>query len=575
MLRLARQKRILSLLCIFALCFVFLVGKLFKIQVMDGRRYVVNSVQQRSQEYILDSGRGDILDREGRSLAGSYTRKVLIAFPSLIEDVGQLAASLASLPGEKKDLAYLERLFRGENTGPPRAVALDLDPGEAARFRESKVPGLVVAREKVRYGPDSLAPHLAGYLGNLDREQLEEKLALGYSLTDRAGKSGLEEMFERELRGNSPESISVFLDAYRRLVPGLGYRYREPYPHPGAGPMNLHLTLDSHIQKVVETVMERYVTRGAVVVMDPYTGDILAMASLPYLDQQDPGDRDNDFLNRALQNYPPGSIFKIVTATAALDSRAYRPGDLFTCQGEIQLGKDIKKCFQGIGHGEISFLEAMAYSCNTSFIEVGITLGSREVIGYAEKLGLGERTGLFPPGLRHRETNAGHIPSRQEIPYPGHLANTVLGQGQVLVTPLQVARLLSAVANGGRLVRPRLVTGLTNTRGLVVEEYPVEGASRVMLPSTAASLQQMLVGVTIFGTGQEAAVNWGVTVGKTGTAQWKTRLDGREQALSWFAGYTLAEKPPAVTVVLVEEGKEGYRASRVYGEIMERLGPYL
>ena len=561
-----RQRRICLFLVLVTLGFSFLVFKLFKIQIIDGGRYARQAVKQRTQEYVLDTGRGDILDRQGLSLTGGYMENVVIVFPALVKDTDQLLKDLSLLTGKDLEISREQKnIIQGVLAGPVKIVE-GLEEEKASLINSLEIPGVVVLPEKVRYGPDSLASHLVGYTGRISPEDIGRDTGRPYLYTDSVGRAGIEEMFERELRGEIPERVSIVVDAFHGPLEGLGYR------HVSSGnrvrPLNVKLTLDSRVQKWVEKIMEEYIVKGAVVVMEPQTGDILAVASCPGLDQENLASKDNDFLNRALQNYHPGSIFKVVVAAAALEEGKIIPGDLFHCTGKILIGEDTKQCFKGISHGEISFKEAMAYSCNTTFIETGLSLGREKIIEYARKMGLGEKTGLYPPHLEEREIVTGHIPAPGEMPYLGHLANSILGQDRVLVTPLQVAQLFGIIANEGLLVNPRLVKELTNNQGQTVIRYPFHRGERVLLPSTARYLKNMLTRVTLSGTGQEASNEYLVTAGKTGTAQLGVIGEEGEKNIYWFGGFSPGNKPSAVAVVLIEEGK-GESAAFVYREIMK------
>ncbi|PKM79228.1 MAG: hypothetical protein CVU88_06870, partial [Firmicutes bacterium HGW-Firmicutes-13] len=409
MKRLHRQRKIFIIFLLVSFCFFFLILKLFKIQVLEGKRYAVQSVNQRSIKYILDCGRGDILDRNGTSLTDSSRRNAVITFPPLIENEHAVIHKLNYILRKNNETFRIDSLSDEKGEKKAVSIASDLKQGTIESIREENFPGLIVAEEKVRYGPESLASHLVGYLGKVEEKDIEGKNLEGYSLSDYIGRTGIEEMFERELRSVSPESVTAILDAYNRLIPGLGYRYVRP--ESSLSPLNIKLTIDYHIQRIVEKKMDEYIHKGAVIVMEPSSGDILAMASRPQLNQNNVQSEENDFINRALQSYHPGSIFKVVVAAAALEKGDYKLTDYFDCTGEIEIGTDKKQCFNGTAHGEVTFRDAFAYSCNTTFIEVGLNLGRESIINYAGKLGLGQRTGFYPPQLEEREVNFGYIPS--------------------------------------------------------------------------------------------------------------------------------------------------------------------
>ncbi len=567
-----RRKRIMVYFLVLLFCFSFLALKLFKIQIIEGEKYASQAVKQRSHQYVLDTGRGDILDRDGVSLTDSYRKYVIVAFPVLIENMENTLKEIQYIFKEKGEGAEVVSINDNKGSSGERAVkiASGIKSSTASYIRGKNLPGILVAREKVRYGPHSLASHLVGYVGNIGEKELWEKSAKGYTLTDEIGISGIERMFEEELRSQQPETLSIVLDACNRFISGLGYRYRQANSNKDTGALNVKLTLDSNIQQEVERIMDRTIEKGAVVVMEPGSGDILAMGSRPRLDQTNLMWEDNDFINRCMQNYYPGSIFKIIVAAAALEKEKYDLTNIFNCAGHIEIGADKKHCFQGVSHGEITFRDAMAYSCNTTFIEVGLNLGRQVIIDYAEKFGIGTKTGLYPPHLREWETKTGYLPSVEEMPYQGHLANVVLGQDRLQATPLQVAQMFSIIANNGRLVEPRLVMELTDREGGRVKRFATSREESVLLPSTVNQLKYMLMAVTSYGTGEEAALDPWITAGKTGTAQTGIIAGEVEKSLSWFAGFTPVDRPAAVVVVLIEEGK-GSSASHVYSEIMRSI----
>jgi len=536
-----RQRRITILLLLFFVCSIFLILKLFSLQILQAHNLTAGSVNQRMVAYQLDSGRGDILDREGASLTG-FHREVLIAFPFLITDINQVREELGSV-FNRDELKIIETKIR--NTSDKKAVLIapvngvELNQEQIRNIEAKEIPGIVLTWEKVRYtSSELLAIHLIGHM------------------QDKVGVSGIEGMFEKELKSRSPELLAVFLDGKDRILPGLGYRHIPSEKN--MAPLNVTLTIDSSVQRVVEEKMDRYIQEGAVVVMDPKNGDVLAMASRPT-----PPD---NYLNYSLENFLPASVFKVVVAAAALEKGYFTMNDRFTCSGQIDVVSHIVNCHHG-PHGEVTLSEALAHSCNKAFVEIGLAIGGESIIEYAQKMGLEERTGLYPYPHEERERNLGRLPPDEELLSPGGISNAVLGHDQVKATPLHIARMFAAIANDGKMVSPRVVTELTTSRGVTVQRFPQDRGRMVLLPSTAKQLKQMLTGVSRFGTGQAASVKGYVTAGKTGTVQ----AENKENP-SWFAGFTPVEYPVAVVVVFIEERmRQGYNADFVYSEIMEEI----
>ncbi len=538
--RLYRQKRIALLLVMFLISGMLLTIKLFSIQILQAQSLTTEAINQRMASYQLDDGRGNILDREGFPLTG-HNREVLIAFPFLIHDISEVRKELGGIFNSVQ-LNEIENIIKST----PDKNAVRIAPGkgmqltseQVRKIKEINISGIVLAQEKERYANYPLATHLIGQLRN------------------EVGVSGIEGIFENELKAKSPEMISVFLDGLDRILPGLGYRYIPSEKN--LAPLDVQLTLDHSIQKLVEEKMDQYINRGAVVVMDPQNGDILAMASRPQPDSN----IDSSYLNHNLENYHPASVFKLVVAAAALEKGYYKINDQFICGGQIEAGSHTFNCFHG-PHGEITMSEALAHSCNIAFIEMGLEIGGDSIIEYATKMGLGEKTELYPSPHENWERKYGSMPSYEELLSPAGIANAVLGHYQVKATPLQIAQLFAVIANDGKLVSPRVVMELNTSKGVTVQRFHPDRGRTVLLPSTAKQLKLMMTGVTRFGTGQAAVVEGYATAGKTGTVQ---------TGSSWFAGFTPVEFPTAVVVVFMDESKgQGYNAAFVYGKITDEI----
>jgi penicillin-binding protein 2 len=261
---------------------------------------------------------------------------------------------------------------------------------------------------------------------------------------------GLELYFNEQLSASRPTTLAAVVDAQSRLVAGLGYRdWRDDNPR---SPHDVVTTLDSRIQALTETIGKKYLEQGAIVVLEPKTGDILAMASFPDypaarmysgISQAELDELNKDprlpFINRAIHAYAPGSVFKLVLAAAALDSGL--ANHLYTCEGGIGVGDRTFSCYNGNAHGQLTLKKALADSCNAYFIHLGQLLGREQVLEYARRFGLGEATGITLYGEK-----AGRLPTLDELPFLGDLANTSIGQGLVATTPLQLARLVTIIS---------------------------------------------------------------------------------------------------------------------------------
>lgn len=543
--------RIYRLLIFLVILGCLLAGRLFFLQIVAGPKLTVQSLGGRVQEVPMEVSRGEIVDCNGIPLTNTARHFSVIVFPGQLSDipsvVGQIAA-ITRVPAAQ----IMSRITRDER---PFKLKTDLDALTAQKINALNMPGILVLDEKVRYGHNSLAAHVTGYI----------------NLSDNHGVSGIEGMFDELLRGNQPEYAAALVDATQQVIPGLGYK-RIRLDN-GSGPNNVVLTIDSRIQKIVEAVLDRHPSKGAVVVMKPSTGAILAMASRPNFD----ANRLDEYLtsdsapllNRAIAAYQPGSVFKLVVAAAALESELVRPEDVYDDQGYIDVS-GIR--FKGWDYergprGRITFSQAMAYSSNPVFIEVGQKLGAEKLVSYARKLGFGSKTALDFAGEA-----AGNLPETDNI-YPGELANLSIGQGEFEATPVQMASLVATLVNDGIKIEPYIVGKLTDHDGTVIRNYHASRGNRVLSKQTAMQMRDMMVGVTKYGTGQAAYVEAGGSAGKTGSAETgRKNRDGKGINHAWFAGYAPLEQPRYVVVVFIEDGMSGGDvAAPVFREIVSRM----
>jgi penicillin-binding protein 2 len=418
--------------------------------------------------------------------------------------------------------------------------------------------------EPQRAYPNSrFAAHLLGYVREANDEQLKQGR---YRRGDMVGQSGLERLLDEFLRGkDGGERIEV--DAMGRQMRMI----QSTEPNPGA---QVVTTIDRRVQEAAERAMEGHA--GAIVVMDPRNGDVLAMVSTPAFEIdrftgtidrnawlrviQDP---EHPLLNRTIQSqYAPGSVFKIVVAAAGLQEGTLAPTDRTNCTGDFHLGEWTFKDWKAEGHGSVDLLGAIRESCNVFFYEKGLKIGGAAIAKYASAFGLGaatridlpgEKLGLIPRPRLRRDKRVGGW-------HAGETVNMSIGQGAVLVTPMQVARLMSAVANGGVLWKPRLVQRIERPdKGVVWSDGGSVTGHVDLSPMVWAFLRQSLWAVVNDnGTGAGARIAGLDVAGKTGTAQMiaKSRAD-RGQDHAWFASFAPVSEPEAVVIVLVERGGKG------------------
>ncbi|MEW6032178.1 MAG: penicillin-binding transpeptidase domain-containing protein [Bacillota bacterium] len=536
------------------------------VQVAAGAGLAEAAVAQRALAVPLSPSRGSILDRHGVSLSDSRTAYRVAVYPALLASEPARVEVLAGVLG----FGATELLVRLGGGTLPVFVARGLDAGAAAAVMALGLPGVAVVADESRYGPGALARHVVGYVSGAHPD------APGGG----RGADGLELAWDPFLQGSGPAFLALFVDGRGEPIPELGWRklHRDGSSSPWATlPCDLVTTLDITVQAVVEEVMDRLVSRGAVVVLDPRTGDILAMASrpdfAPWAVASHLGREDGPLVNRAIAAYPPGSILKPMVLAAALEEGLVRPDETFVCTGAASLGGREFSCHArpAGGHGELSVQEALSVSCNSVFLELAGRLGQDRLAAWSDRFGLGRASGVGLPG----ESTAALPATAAEGPDPG----AGLGLGRVTLTPLQAARAYAVFARGGRAAEPRLAAALVSPVGARAglgrrtpgdEEAP--GGARIISRFTAAAVTAGLVAAVRDGTGRGAGTVRDVA-GKTGTVETgQATPDGRKLYHGWFAGYWPQYSPRLVITVLIEDTTVGGReAALVFGEILAGL----
>ncbi len=562
----AWRRRVLVLAGVAAVAFVGLLGQLWYLQVLEGGKLQEMSERNRIRVRPVAAPRGILFDRNGLALVDNRPAFTLSLIPREIDDRDTVMARLSVLL--KIPMRELEETL--ERVPPdsfrPVRVRRGLTLEEVTKVEERKLelPGVVVEVEPERVYPTStFAAHLLGYVREVSDDQMKQGR---YRRGDMIGQSGLERLLDEHLRGrDGGERIEV--DALGRPVQVM----RREEPDPGA---QVITTVDRRIQEAAERAMVG--RSGAVIVMDPRNGDVLAMTSSPAFElDRLTGNLDKEewlkvirdpltpLMNRALQSqYAPGSVFKVVVAAAGLQEGSLTPMDRMYCNGEFHLGNWTFKDWKEGGHGHVDTRTALIHSCNIFFYQAGLKVGPAAIARYSEAFGLGSPSGIDLGGEK-----AGLVPfldGRRRIDgrkwQAGDTVNMSIGQGQVLVTPMQVARMMSAVANGGVLWRPRLVQRVERVDGSLAYSSSSKMTGRVDLsPIVWAFLRQALSGVVNEGgTGGAARIPGVEVAGKTGTAQSVNKSDSTKgQDHAWFASFAPAQDPEVVVVVLVERGGKG------------------
>lgn len=545
--------------------FAVLEGRLWSLQAIQGPHYLRLSEQNRLRDYIVRAPRGVIYDRRGQPLVTNRAAFTISVLPMEVRDPARLADALAPIVGLDRT-EILARLEAGRRARPFEPVALRRDASKAVvtavEERRLDLPGVIVQAEPVRdhlYG--GLAAHAVGYLGEISEDEM--KTRPGYRAGDLIGKAGVERVYDSLLRGTDGR-LQVEVDATGRPGRVLGRQVAQPG-------QALVLNIDAGLQAIAEEALRGH--RGAVVAMDPRNGEILVLASAPVFDpnvfsggispenwKRLTSDPRLLLLNRAAEGtYEPGSVFKIVTGTAALGEGVARRDSLFNCTGAYRLGGWVFRDLAA--YGTVNFIRGTQVSCNVMFWTLGRAVGEEPLERYARMLGLGR-----PTGADVAREAAGLIPSAawklrtvKEPWYPGDTLNMAIGQGWVLVTPLQVARMAGVIATGGTMVRPRLARRAVMPSGAQTSWAP-EIVERVALPDhVVRTMHEGLRAVVDGGTGRAAAVPGLAIAGKTGSSE-----NPRGIPHAWFAGYAPAEAPALVVVVFIEHGwRGGVRAAPI------------
>ncbi len=507
--------------------------------------------------------RGVIVDRRGELLAGVRPQIIVTAKPGIVRkhpEVLQRLAEMVGVPIKKLQEKVGAAAFRPYL---PSAIFVGASIEVATRIAESEdeLPGLGVETQPMRFYPDTVnLSHILGYVWTPTDKDVKRLAKQGRKPAEYVGKSGIEHEYELELMGK-PGSERMEVDARRRPIRSVS----QDNALPGD---KLVLSLDSSLQKLA---LEKLAgSRGAIVALDPRSGEVLCLASSPTFDasifqhgisSSDWDKLENDpahpQINRAIYaSYAPGSTFKIVTTLASMEEGKFSPTETIFCPGYYQVGNKKFKCLGH--HGAISFERALAKSCNTYFSTLGVRAGVAALRRVCEQVGLGHRTGIDLLG-----EGRGIVPTQAWIKrwrkparwYPGDTVNLSVGQGEISVTPLQMACLVALVANRGASYKPHLVRAIFHAGQDQGPQYikPVESAKINISDADWTTLQQAMVSVVEGGTADVARIpglQWG---GKTGSAENRRNAETH----SWFVGIAPMTSPKIVVCVVVENAGHG------------------
>lgn len=508
------QKRIISFFCAF-LCAVGAVC-LRVLYLDDGGAATDAAVVQSSRTLSVAQNRAGIYDRNGAALVNQSFEWRALVFPE--------EADLSLL----RDYVTDENFLETAKSGLPAVVDTGGKIIDGAGVYNFKTP--------TRYSKNQLAAHIIGYVSDGD------------------GACGIEKAYDGLLKAVGPKaSVTYYTDGRGRLLSGEEITFTQSGAEKKSGVV---LTLSTEIQSVTESVLKESLEKGAAVVMDAQTGEILAAASVPCFDPNNVaaslGAFGSPFVNRAFSAYTVGSTWKLVVAAAALES-GETVARKYDCTSSITVDGVEFHCHWEYGHGEIDMPAALRVSCNPYFIDLGLSVGAKRIVETAENLGFGASTELAP-GLF---SAAGNLPSAGSLNSSAALASFSFGQGRLLATPVQMAALAAAIANGGCAVTPKLVLG-TADENESLSPAPVYEANRVMSEKTAKKLREMMISVVEEGSGINAKPEQGGAGGKTASAQTgQYDKDGNEIVHAWFVGFYPAEKPKYAIAVFAEGMESG------------------
>jgi penicillin-binding protein 2 len=568
-----RRLRVLALLVVAVIG--LLVFRLAWMQLLQGAQYKKIAEDNRLRRHYAQAPRGTIYDRNGAVLVSNRPSFAVSVIPAEYTNPQAATPFLAALAGLPR--GEIDTLLAAAKAAPytPVPVIRDAGPDILAKVEERKtaLPGVVIEAIPVRhYVYGKLAAHVFGYIGRINAEEYAARRDAGYNPADLIGKAGLELVWEDALRG-TPGGREVEVNARGEEIGAAG----EKAAIPGKG---LVLTLDANLQKAAEESLAAQIAvsrsigepakGGGVVVVDVRSGAVLVLASSPAFDPNAFAggisakdwaalldNPDNPLTDRVTQNaYPPGSVFKIVTAAAALDRGLVTPAEIFDDKGVYSLGGWDFFGWNPKGLGKLNLEGGIAMSSDPVFYELGRRMGADTLASYALTFGFGEPTGIGLPGEAD-----GFVPTEDwkataygEPWYPGETIIAAIGQGYYLATLLQQASLLMAVANGGVIYRPVLVDKVLDTDGTPRQKLTPAVARTVYLaPETWETIRRGLEGVVTRGTAATVFQGFGQTAaGKTGSSE-----TGRGTTHSWFACYAPAASPEIVVAALIEDGGDG------------------
>ncbi len=554
----ARRNQILIIVILLLFGLIYL--RLVQLQLADHNKYKVLALENAAKTVREPAPRGVIYDRYGKVLLESQPVFSVRVLPYVLAKKSKAERTrildlLGELLGEKLEIKV--------SAPEPFVVKDNISLKTAVRVAEKgrELDGVVVGYHPVRFAPNnSVAAHLLGYVGEIEAEELKLLGSQGYRLGDIIGKDGVEKSYDKLVRGiDGGQKVEVDVHGTPlRILESL-----DSVPGP-----DVRLTLDLELQQAAEKALGEQ--EGAVVVMDPRNGQILAMANYPNYDPNLFSDEErkkkefaklkqqkHPFMNRALAINPPGSIFKVITFIAALEEGKVSTEEVFDCRGYYRVNRRVAKCWLEGGHGQLHVKEGLTWSCDIVFYELGKRLGPDLIAKYARRFGLGQKTGIDLP-----QEKRGNVPDRKwkekylhEAWYDGDSINYGIGQGFVLVSPLQMVSVYAELATGKRY-KPYVVDEIRGRNGdiiykavpQVIDELRISEQNLDLVREALRDVIDRATGVAVRFAGVPAA-------GKTGTAE------NPGKAHAWFICYAPYEEPEVAIAAFVAHGEHGDKAS--------------
>jgi penicillin-binding protein 2 len=581
------ERRIAIIAVLVVVAFVIFSLRLFQLQIVEGADLLSRSERNFVRTLRLEAPRGEIVDREGRVLATTRPAYRVQVIPNELSDSKRTFGVLGNIL-EEPPMELRERVGvpHGRARFAPVVLSGDLSYQNFAEIESHRyaLPGVLTdIRPRRDYLHQQQAAHVLGTIGEIAARQLSSERFEGYRAGEIVGQSGLEALLEAHLRG-SEGGRNLVVDVAGREIETLD----EIAPVPGG---RVVLTLDWDLQVAAEegffpATPEEEPKMGAAVAMDPRTGEVLAIVSRPAYDpngfaggmdseawEELVGDPWKPLRNRAISGqYPPGSTYKVIVAIAGLSEAEVTPEETIFCPGYYRLGRRIYRCWKRGGHGDVGLIDALKFSCDVYFYQLGVKLGIDRIARYAREFGLGRMTGIDLPS-----ESPGLIPTREwkeraknEVWLKGETVSASIGQGYNLVTPLQLATSYSAIANGGTLHKPVLIKSIENwdrleSRSWATPEGRKIGVSKKVLEQIRTGLIAVVEGER--GTGGRARVKGVEVAGKSRTTQvvsldFVAGLEPEEIPIRYrdhalFVAFAPARDPEITVAVLVEHAGAG------------------